>query len=201
MLLQGKDGSKYVTVTLGDDGSPRFDAKIPEGYSGKHTIVLLDEKGSQIAWTTVWVIPANATSFAETIAEDNLKYSENNFGSVLGSSSGFGFDSDYENYESSSNSANDYLSSGGSASGSASGNDADANGSGNKSGSRSKANGAAKSGTSNSASSKETNANSMLSKLSATGVGTVSTLVTVTLLMLIGAFALIASRLRNRSIK
>ncbi|MFU0570577.1 S8 family serine peptidase [Gardnerella vaginalis] len=206
VLLHGKDGSKYVTVTLGDDGLPRFDAKIPEGYSGKHTIVLLDEKGSQIAWTTVWVIPANATSFAETIAEDNLKYSENNFGSSFGSSSGsssgFGFDSDYENYVSSSNVANDDLISGGSsADGSAGGSNADANGSGNKSGSRSKANVSAKSGTSNSASSKETNANSVLSKLSATGVGTVSTMVTVTLLMLIGAFALIASRLRNRSIK
>ena len=211
VLLKGKDGVNYVKVTLNEKGQANFDAKIPEGYSGKHTIVLLDEKGSQIAWTTVWVIPANATSFEETRAEDNLKHSENNFGSSFGSSSGsssgFGFDSDYENYVSSSDVANDNLSSGGSsaggssADGSAGGSNADANGSGNKSGSRSKANSAANSGTSNSASSKETNTNSMLSKLSATGVGTVSTLVTVTLLMLIGAFALIASRLRNRSIK
>ncbi|EPI55440.1 LPXTG-motif protein cell wall anchor domain protein [Gardnerella pickettii JCP7659] len=59
-LLRGVDGSDYVTVKLGADGIPYFDAQFPAGYSGKHTVVLVDEQGNQLAWTDITV--ANSTS-------------------------------------------------------------------------------------------------------------------------------------------
>ncbi len=59
-LLRGVDGSDFVTVKLGADGVPYFDAQFPAGYSGKHTVVLVDEQGNQLAWTDVTV--ANSTS-------------------------------------------------------------------------------------------------------------------------------------------
>lgn len=59
-LLRGVDGSDYVTVKLGADGVPYFDAQFPAGYSGKHTVVLVDEDGNQLAWTDITV--ANSTS-------------------------------------------------------------------------------------------------------------------------------------------
>ena len=75
--LHGIDDNKetnYVKVTLDNNGVPSFDAKIPDGYSGKHSILLVDAEGNQIAWTDVWVIPADATAFDEAAAEDNLTY-------------------------------------------------------------------------------------------------------------------------------
>ena len=75
--LHGMDGNKetnYIKVTLDNNGVPSFDAKIPDGYSGKHSILLVDAEGNQIAWTDVWVIPADATAFDEAAAEDNLTY-------------------------------------------------------------------------------------------------------------------------------
>ncbi|RIY19938.1 hypothetical protein CJI54_02415 [Bifidobacteriaceae bacterium NR026] len=59
-LLRSVDGSDYVTVKLGADGVPYFDAQFPAGYSGKHTVVLVDEQGNQLAWTDIAV--ANSTS-------------------------------------------------------------------------------------------------------------------------------------------
>lgn len=59
-LLRGVDGSDFVTVKLGADGIPYFDAQFPAGYSGKHTVVLVDEQGNQLAWTNITV--ANSTS-------------------------------------------------------------------------------------------------------------------------------------------
>ena len=59
-LLRSVDGSDYVTVKLGADGVPYFDAQFPSGYSGKHTVVLVDEQGNQLAWTDITV--ANSTS-------------------------------------------------------------------------------------------------------------------------------------------
>lgn len=59
-LLRSVDGSDYVTVKLGADGIPYFDAQFPAGYSGKHTVVLVDEQGNQLAWTDITV--ANSTS-------------------------------------------------------------------------------------------------------------------------------------------
>lgn len=59
-LLRSVDGSDYVTVKLGADGVPYFDAQFPAGYSGKHTVVLVDEQGNQLAWTDITV--ANSTS-------------------------------------------------------------------------------------------------------------------------------------------
>ena len=59
-LLRGVDGSAFVTVKLGADGVPYFDAQFPAGYSGKHTVVLVDEQGNQLAWTDITV--ANSTS-------------------------------------------------------------------------------------------------------------------------------------------
>lgn len=59
-LLRSVDGSDYVTVKLGADGVPYFDAQFPAGYSGKHTVVLVDEDGNQLAWTDITVVN-NAT--------------------------------------------------------------------------------------------------------------------------------------------
>lgn len=59
-LLRSVDGSDFVTVKLGADGVPYFDAQFPAGYSGKHTVVLVDEQGNQLAWTNITV--ANSTS-------------------------------------------------------------------------------------------------------------------------------------------
>ena len=68
--------TNYVKVTL-DGKKVKFNAKIPENYSGIHTIVLLNSKGQQIAWTNVYVIPSNADQFVEANAETYLKYYEN----------------------------------------------------------------------------------------------------------------------------
>lgn len=59
-LLRSVDGSDYVTVKLGADGVPYFDAQFPAGYSGKHTVVLVDEDGNQLAWTDI-TVANNAT--------------------------------------------------------------------------------------------------------------------------------------------
>lgn len=59
-LLRSVDGSDYVTVKLGADGVPYFDAQFPDGYSGKHTVVLVDEQGNQLAWTNI-TVANNAT--------------------------------------------------------------------------------------------------------------------------------------------
>ncbi|WP_422114028.1 hypothetical protein HXT31_00950 [Gardnerella sp. DNF00622A] len=60
-LLRGVDGSDFVTVKLGADGVPYFDAQFPADYSGKHTVVLVDEQGNQLAWTDI-TVANNATS-------------------------------------------------------------------------------------------------------------------------------------------
>lgn len=54
-LLHGSDGSDYVTVKAGANGVISFDAKFPDGYSGKHTVVLVDQEGNQLAWTNITV--------------------------------------------------------------------------------------------------------------------------------------------------
>lgn len=54
-LLRGTDGSDYVTVKAGANGVISFDAKFPDGYSGKHTVVLVDQEGNQLAWTNITV--------------------------------------------------------------------------------------------------------------------------------------------------
>ncbi|WP_415707612.1 type I pullulanase [Gardnerella swidsinskii] len=54
-LLKGADGSKFVTVRM-VNGKPQFDAQFPAGYTGKHTVVLVDEKGNQVAWTEITVV-------------------------------------------------------------------------------------------------------------------------------------------------
>lgn len=70
-LLRSVDGSDYVTVKLGSDGVPYFDAKFPDGYSGKHTVVLVDEKGNQLAWTNITVVN-NAVKTSVTTAASNV---------------------------------------------------------------------------------------------------------------------------------
>lgn len=60
-LLRSVDGSDFVTVKLGADGVSYFDAQFPAGYSGKHTVVLVDEQGNQLAWTDI-TVANNATS-------------------------------------------------------------------------------------------------------------------------------------------
>ena len=51
-LLKGADGANYVTVRM-VNGKPQFDAMFPAGYSGKHTVVLVDEQGNQLGWTDI----------------------------------------------------------------------------------------------------------------------------------------------------
>lgn len=53
-LLKGADGANYVPVRL-VNGKPQFDAMFPAGYSGKHTVVLVDEQGNQLGWTNITV--------------------------------------------------------------------------------------------------------------------------------------------------
>lgn len=60
-LLRSVDGSDFMTVKLGADGVPYFDAQFPAGYSGKHTVVLVDEQGNQLAWTDI-TVANNATN-------------------------------------------------------------------------------------------------------------------------------------------
>ena len=54
-LLKGADGSKFVAVRM-VNGNPQFDAQFPSGYSGKHTVLLVDEHGKQLAWTDITVV-------------------------------------------------------------------------------------------------------------------------------------------------
>ena len=85
--LHGIDDNKetnYVKVTLDNNGVPSFDAKIPAGYSGKHSILLVDAQGNQIAWTDVWVVSADATAFDEAAAEDKLTYEQNHGDAAAG---------------------------------------------------------------------------------------------------------------------
>lgn len=70
-LLKGADGANYVTVRL-VNGKPQFDAMFPAGYSGKHTVVLVDEQGNQLGWTNITVksgvsgLPNSGVGFALT---------------------------------------------------------------------------------------------------------------------------------------
>ncbi len=59
--LTGSNGSPYVSVQKDDDGKYYFDAYIPEGYSGEHTISLQDADGTVQAWTKVNVNGTAAT--------------------------------------------------------------------------------------------------------------------------------------------
>lgn len=70
-LLRSVDGSDYVTVKLGADGVPYFDAQFPSGYSGKHTVVLVDEQGNQLAWTNI-TVANNAVKTNVTTAASNV---------------------------------------------------------------------------------------------------------------------------------
>lgn len=70
-LLRSVSGSDYVTVKLGADGVASFDAQFPAGYSGKHTVVLVDEKGNQLAWTNITVMN-NAVKTSVTTAASSV---------------------------------------------------------------------------------------------------------------------------------
>ena len=70
-LLRSVDGSDFVTVKLGADGVPYFDAQFPAGYSGKHTVVLVDEQGNQLAWTDI-TVANNAVKTNVTTAASNV---------------------------------------------------------------------------------------------------------------------------------
>ena len=102
--LHGIDDNKetnYVKVTLDNNGVPSFDAKIPAGYSGKHSILLVDAQGNQIAWTDVWVVSADATAFDEAAAEDKLTYEQNHGDAAAGDAADSGVGSASESSESS----------------------------------------------------------------------------------------------------
>ena len=136
----------------------------------------------------MWVIPANATSFDETIAEYNLIHSESHYG--------FTFASSDEDYESVSNIAdNNEVNGSETNSGAYAG--ANGNANSNVNGNSKNANNNANSSLSNSlSSSKNTNTEGMLSKLGVTGAGIVFTLATLALLLLSGTFALFVRKMR-----
>lgn len=60
-LLKGANGADYMTVARMVNGNPQFDVMFPAGYSGKHTVVFVDEQGNQLAWTNITVANATAT--------------------------------------------------------------------------------------------------------------------------------------------
>lgn len=75
-LLRGADGSDYVTVKAGANGVISFDAKFPDGYSGKHTVVLVDQEGNQLAWTNITVKNnVNENNANKNTAKKNRKHS------------------------------------------------------------------------------------------------------------------------------
>lgn len=75
-LLRGADGSDYVTVKAGANGVISFDAKFPDGYSGKHTVVLVDQEGNQLAWTNITVKNnVNENTSKKNTAKKNRKHS------------------------------------------------------------------------------------------------------------------------------
>lgn len=75
-LLRGADGSDYVTVKAGANGVISFDAKFPDGYSGKHTVVLVDQEGNQLAWTNITVKNnVNENTSNKNTAKKNRKHS------------------------------------------------------------------------------------------------------------------------------
>lgn len=75
-LLHGADGSDYVTVKAGANGVISFDAKFPDGYSGKHTVVLVDQEGNQLAWTNITVKNnVNENTSNKNTAKKNRKHS------------------------------------------------------------------------------------------------------------------------------
>lgn len=53
-LLKDASGADRVKVYM-LNGKPQFDALFPAGYSGKHTVALIDENGNQLGWTNITV--------------------------------------------------------------------------------------------------------------------------------------------------
>ena len=75
-LLNGQDGTEYVTVHFSADGKPSFNAVIPQEYSGNHTIVLIDEQGNQVAWTNV-LVKRDKTSQNPSTNETSIPQTQN----------------------------------------------------------------------------------------------------------------------------
>ncbi|WP_421777529.1 hypothetical protein HXT54_05230 [Gardnerella sp. KA00603] len=59
-LLKGVNGADYMTVTRTANGKLQFDVMFPAGYSGKHTVVFVDDKGNQLGWTNITVTNGTA---------------------------------------------------------------------------------------------------------------------------------------------
>ncbi|EPI41463.1 hypothetical protein HMPREF1584_01058, partial [Gardnerella vaginalis JCP8481A] len=68
--LNGEDGHEYVTVRADENGKYYFKAMIPAGLTGKHTILLMDAGGSQLASGEVTVFAAHVAD-ADT-QSDNM---------------------------------------------------------------------------------------------------------------------------------
>lgn len=73
--LKGEDGHDYVTVRADENGKYYFKAMIPAGLTGKHTILLMDADGSQLASGEVTVSAAHVAD-ADT-QSDNMPASKN----------------------------------------------------------------------------------------------------------------------------
>lgn len=59
-LLKGVNGADYMTVTRTANGKLQFDVMFPAGYSGKHTVVFVDDQGNQLGWTNITVTNGTA---------------------------------------------------------------------------------------------------------------------------------------------
>ncbi|WP_421776848.1 S8 family serine peptidase [Gardnerella sp. KA00243] len=104
--LKGEDGHEYVTVRTGENGKYYFKVLIPSGYSGKHTILLMDANGNQIASGEVSVSSSASSDSGSQTDSDNQNNKNNqnqsgsgntgnagNTGNSEGGSSGHGKDS------------------------------------------------------------------------------------------------------------
>ncbi len=78
--LKGEDGHEYVTVHTDENGKYYFKALIPSGYSGKHTILLMDANGNQIASGEVSVSSSASSDSGSQTGSDN-KNNQNQNGS------------------------------------------------------------------------------------------------------------------------
>ncbi|UQA80456.1 hypothetical protein [Gardnerella piotii] len=83
--LKDSDGNSFITVR-GSADNAQFSVDIPDGYSGKHTIVLVNEKGEQLAWNEV-TVSANPVADKKDSSSEKSDLNRNAFSKVSTGSS------------------------------------------------------------------------------------------------------------------
>ncbi len=83
--LKDSDGNSFITVR-GSADNAQFSIDIPDGYSGKHTIVLVNEKGEQLAWNEV-TVSANPVADKKDSSSEKSDLNRNAFSKVSTGSS------------------------------------------------------------------------------------------------------------------